>query len=90
MVRLLVNAGADTNLQDAQFKPALVKAATAGHTEMACLLLDAGADKDVCDLNGKSALVHAASEGHTEIAELLVDADAVCGKSSRTHNLIWP
>eukprot|EP00439_Symbiodinium_sp_Y106_P048830 s925_g6.t1 len=87
-VWFLVEAGVEMDVQgkhwltalmiaDAQFKTALVKAATAGHTEMACLLLDAGADKDVCDLNGKSALVHAASEGHTEIAQLLVDAGAV-------------
>ena len=51
-----MNAGADTNLQDAQFKTALVKAATAGHTEMACLLLDAGADKDVCAISMASLL----------------------------------
>ena len=75
-LELLLQAGAEKDLQDRIGKTALQGAATLGHTKIVQLLLQAGADKDMRDQSGKTALMEAACNGHTEIVHLLLQAGA--------------
>jgi ankyrin repeat protein len=78
IVRLLVDAGANVNLQGCRFcRTALQAAAINGHEAVVCLLLSAGADVNLQiagDCN--SALQAAAINGHETIIRLLLDAGA--------------
>ena len=70
IVRLLLAAGADTELVEITGCTALIAASNAGHVEVVSLLLDAGADKDVVDKRGMTALIMASNEGHAAVVEL--------------------
>ena len=56
MARLLLEAGADKDLQDSRGNTAFMLAAKNGHVKVARLLLEAGADKDLWDSFGRTAL----------------------------------
>ena len=74
-VRILVEAGANGDLQDQDDKTALLHAACAGHVETV-RMLEAGADKDLRDVGEFTALMHAASAGRTENAHQLLETGA--------------
>ena len=72
IVRLLLQAGADTDAADNEGDRALFWACEEGHVEIVRLLLEAGADTDVADRNGYTAFFWASGEGHDEIVRLLL------------------
>ena len=77
IVRLLLGAGADTNLRDSSGTTALFRASRAGHAEVARLLLEAGANQNLRDEGGMTALMCASSGcPNVEVVRLLLDADA--------------
>ena len=76
LLNLLVNAGADVNIQNISNHTALHIAAGRGRTEVAKLLVDAGADVNMQDGERATALHFAARQGHTEVVKLLVNAGA--------------
>ena len=73
MVKLLLNAGADVEAEDADGYFALFIAAQEGYPEVVKLLLDTGADKEKCAC-GRNPLSAATEKGHTEVVQLLLDA----------------
>ncbi|CAE7733005.1 unnamed protein product, partial [Symbiodinium pilosum] len=76
---MLLQAGADTDLQNKAGRTALMEAARSGHTEIAQLLLQTGAETALKVSDGcyrYTALVEAAFFGHTEIVRLLLKAGA--------------
>lgn len=78
MVKLLLDYGADPNLQcgnDDSITP-LIQAIYNENSEIVKLLLDAGADPDKVDNEGDAPLVVACLEGYSEIVKLLLDAGA--------------
>jgi len=79
MAEVLLQAGADVDVQDKDACTALMHAAKEGHTAVVELLLQAGPEletKDTIAFSGRTAL-HAASEGgHTAIVKLLLEAGA--------------
>ena len=75
-VRLLLDAGADRNLQNRFGQTALIRASCEGHVEIVRSLLDARADKNLQNILGGTALMHASGKGHIEVLRLLLDAGA--------------
>ena len=76
IIRLLIEYGANVNLQDKDGYTALVFASYNGHTEAVKLLLANGADPDLQDNNRRTALMYASHNGHIEIVKLLLAAGA--------------
>ena len=76
IVRLLLDRGADPNIQDDQGQTALINAIFSISIETVKLLLDRGADPNIQDDQGQTALMFTARNGHTEIMELLILAGA--------------
>ena len=76
IVELLLDAGADVNLQDNYGRTALMEPSGLGYIETVRLLLEAGADVNLQDNYGWTALYHASRTGRTEIVRLLRAAGA--------------
>jgi len=76
IVRLLLNAGADVNIQDRYDNTALIKASENGHTDIVKLLLKADAKINTEDYKGCTALIFAAENGRTDVVQLLLEHDA--------------
>jgi ankyrin repeat protein len=76
IVQMLIDAGADVNVQDAGGFSALIEAADLDHVETVRLLLDAGADTNLRNNSHATALSFAALSGHASIVQLLLDAGA--------------
>ncbi|KAJ7458853.1 ankyrin repeat-containing domain protein [Mycena latifolia] len=91
IVRLLLQHGADTNLEDKVYGSALQAASKHGYPEVVQLLLQAGADvnanksslpmlqhhrADVNRTNNETALEAACDAGHTSVVRLLLQAGA--------------
>ena len=74
VVRLLLEAGADTERRDALEYTALHWASDNGHTEVARILLHFDADKDAVDRLCRSPLHLAALNDHTDLVPLLLDS----------------
>jgi hypothetical protein len=71
VIRLLLEHGADINVQtDAGLTP-LYRASSYGLLEVVRLLLEHGAEVEVKNKYGKTALQEAAERGHDEVVELL-------------------
>ena len=67
-VKILLNAGADVNLQDIEGDTALHYTAYSGNIEILKLLLENNADKSIRNKDGETALDVAKDMGYTEIA----------------------
>jgi hypothetical protein len=76
IVRLLLEAGGDVNVQANDGQTALMRAADYGHVDTVTLLLDSGADVNIRNENGITALRFATLKGHTQIIQLLKTAGA--------------
>jgi ankyrin repeat protein len=78
MLAALLDAGADVNAHDADFKfTALHWASYRGHAKSAKLLLEQpGVKLDETDVSGGTALMAAATNGHANIMEWLLEAGA--------------
>ncbi len=75
-MRVLVDAGANVNLQDKYGRSPLHAASDSGRLDVVRVLVDAGADVNLQDANGSSALHYASDKGHVDVARVLVDAGA--------------
>ena len=76
-IKPLLEAGANTHIQDHEGHTALMQAAAHGPTESVERLLKAGADPHIHGVNrGDTALMRAASYGHTESVDRLLKAGA--------------
>ncbi|KAM0544379.1 hypothetical protein ACHAPJ_011838 [Fusarium lateritium] len=74
-IRLLINAGADCNGRDQQFKrPVLTIASYLRHTKSVQALLESGkiTDGNILDMKGWSAIGLASGFGNTKVVELLL------------------
>ena len=78
VVRLLLEAGAETEWRDAAVfeRTALHLAAFNGYGEVVRILLEFGADMEAVDRYGLRPLHLAAQGGHTAVAQLLLDSGA--------------
>ncbi|CAI8021204.1 Putative ankyrin repeat protein MM_0045, partial [Geodia barretti] len=79
VVSLLLEAGANTDLQDIKYGlgySALMMAAREGRTEVVSLLLETGANTDLQNMYGDSALMMAARMGRTAVVSLLIEVGA--------------
>lgn len=76
IVRLLLNAGADTNVSNRYGLTPLIQSALNGNGEIIALLLDAGADPNAVTLQGDTALMNAAKAGSVQGVQALLDSGA--------------
>jgi len=76
MLKFLLEAGADANVQDQLGNTALHIAAHQGYLRTAELLLNNGADPNTADRKGRRPLHEAVKEDHVRIVELLLDRGA--------------
>ena len=76
VAQLLLERGANPNLQDEGGFTPLHGATSWGHTAIAQLLLDRGANPNLQNKYGETPLQAAAAEGHTAIARLLLERGA--------------
>ena len=74
--KILINAGADLNYQNADGSTALHTAAAFGKPEAAKILIDAGADLNLKNNDGSTPLHTAAFFCHVEIVEALLEKGA--------------
>jgi len=75
-VRLLLWAGADTNIQTWNGWTALMYASRYGYIKCVRLLLDSGANPNLKNRYGETALMYASINHHIECIELLLKAGA--------------
>ena len=76
MVKLLVERGAEVNVNDRDGITPLMRAITLRDLRMVKLLLDAGAKIDVTDYRGHTALTHAILRSDADILKLLITRGA--------------
>lgn len=76
VARLLIDAGADVDLDDGSGETALVNAARAGHLDILRLLIDAGADLNAAGMYGLNGIMWASRWDNPKAVQMLVDAGA--------------
>ena len=76
MVSLLLNAGAEANVQNRYGLTPLIQSAITGNGEIISMLLDAGADANARTLQGDTALMNAAKAGTVDGVRALIEAGA--------------
>ena len=76
IVKLLLERGAQIDLQNYAGQIALMWASIRGHTDIVKVLLERGAQVDFLDNDGSTALMWASGSGHTEIVKLLLEHGA--------------
>ena len=72
-VKLLLQAGADINIQEKAGFTALMFAAGGGHEAVVELLLEAGVQVNMQDEDGFTSLMHDAQGGHANTVKLLLE-----------------
>lgn len=86
-VRLLLDAGADVNMQDDKSDNPFLYAGAEGLLEILRLTIDAGADAKRTNRYGGTALIPASEHGHVEVVkELLTRTDI---DVNHVNNLGW-
>jgi len=75
-VKLLLQAGANIDLQEGHGRTALMYASMNGYLETVKLLLQEGANIDLQDKWGRTAPMYASRNGHLETVKLLLDKGA--------------
>ena len=77
IARMLIDAGADVNMQDdKRGQTALHECVNSNHLDIARMLIDAGADVNIQDRGGSTALHRCAEQNRPEIVKMLIDAGA--------------
>ncbi len=76
VVKLLLDSGAQVNLQDIDGWSSLRVASENGHSYVVKLLLDSGAQVNLRDREGSSSLMLASENGYSDVVKLLLDNDA--------------
>ena len=76
MVSLLLDAGADANVQNRYGLTPLIQSSITGNGEIISMLLDAGADANARTLQGDTALMNAAKAGSVQGVQALIEAGA--------------
>jgi ankyrin repeat protein len=76
MVQILIDAGADVNIQDGTYGNALLIASYRGHNKVVQMLIDAGADVNAQSGSYGNALQAASEKGHEKVVQMLIDAGA--------------
>ena len=76
IVKLLLENGAQVNLQDNNGICALMSASQKGHSDIVKLLLEYSAHVNVQDDDGLSALMTASQNGHSQVAKILLENSA--------------
>ncbi|KAL9083770.1 MAG: hypothetical protein Q9165_008380 [Trypethelium subeluteriae] len=76
VARVLLEKGAEVDLQDSKGRPALHLAAAWDHEAVARLLLGKGAKVDLQDTKGRTALHWAAAKGHEAVTRMLLEKGA--------------
>ena len=71
VIRQLVEAGADVNMQDKRGCTALMRAAYGGYTELVNYLLEHGADKEMTDQDGNKAIHYVREHCLAELKPIL-------------------
>jgi ankyrin repeat protein len=72
-VELLLERGADANMQTAQGGTALMHASYRGHAQVVRRLLSSNASVRLLDAYDSTALMRAADRGHAEVVQVLLD-----------------
>lgn len=72
IVKMLIDAGADLNLQNKNGRTALLSAALKGNTNIVRLLIERGARFDIQDECGFTPLMHAIQNGRADVIRLLL------------------
>lgn len=72
IVRLLLQAGADSNVQNIEGRTAIFWAVLGRYTEIVALLLDTGANSNLQDKNGDTAIFLAVLQGDIKTVLLLI------------------
>lgn len=76
-VKLLLERGANVDIEDDTRRTALMIAAYQGHPKTVNLLLECGADINKQNKNGRTALIEASSCGQSDIIALLLEKGAL-------------
>ena len=76
IARVLIDAGADLNIQNDDGRTALYVSAYWNRPEITKMLIDAGADLNIQTEYGSTALHYCAVWDHSRIARMLIDAGA--------------
>jgi ankyrin repeat protein len=85
VIRLLLGAGADVNVQSNDGSTALMPASMYNHPEVVRLLLGARANVNVQSNNGWTALALASHFGHVDVVRLLSPVPVTPSVSDATH-----
>lgn len=80
IARILLDFGADPNLEDFMENTSLNIASEKGQTEMVMLLLDQGADPNHANIMGGTPVTAAAQNGHLDLAQTLAAHGANPGR----------
>ncbi|KAK5637085.1 hypothetical protein RRF57_012797 [Xylaria bambusicola] len=92
IVQILLDRGANIDMDDNEGYSPLSWAAENGHVEVTKLLLDKGADMESVAHNGTTALSLAAAYGNAEVVKLLIERGTnleYMGTASRRTPLSW-
>jgi ankyrin repeat protein len=76
VAQLLLDAGAEIDLQSADGYTALMRATYCGHEDCAMLLIERGSNENSRDTNGATALICACGKGFSSLAMKLLDHGA--------------
>lgn len=76
MAKMLIDMGADINLQSSLGTPLMNAVTNIWNAEIVEMLIKAGADLNVTDKNGKTALFYAQASGNDDIVNMLIENGA--------------